>query len=420
MILAGFIDHVWQSSLFVVLAWGLASLLRRNGAHLRHGIWCAASLKFLVPFSMITFIGSKIGENVMGLGTNGSISGAVQQAAAPFIAPATFIASPDSHLTGLAELALMMAWAIGASALVLRWFARWRELNAIVRAAIPSAINAPIPVLSSPTLLEPGVVGIRRPVLLLPEAIAGRLDDGQLQAIVEHELCHVRRRDNLTSALHMIVETVFWFHPLVWWIGARLIHERERACDEAVVRSGHEAQTYAEGILNVCRHYVASKLACVSGVSGADLETRLEAIMKNEAVDGLSRAKSLLLGTTALAILAAPVLVGLTLPSRAQAQTPDAKAQGPTAVTTVGKIQLIDGKRVKLKYQNADVRALLKALADAAQVNLLVSEKVGGTVSVDLAEMPWEQALTIVLNAMGLVKHEKDGIIFVDSATKIA
>ena len=52
------------------------------------------------------------------------------------------------------------------------------------------------------------------------------------------KFCHARRRDNLTAAVHMVVEAVFWFHPLVWWIGARLVDERERACDEEVLRAG--------------------------------------------------------------------------------------------------------------------------------------------------------------------------------------
>ena len=83
--------------------------------------------------------------------------------------------------------------------------------------------------------------GTVRSVLLVPEGIADRLTPRQLEAVLAHELCHVRRRDNLTSAIHMIVEAMFWFHPLVWWIGARLVEERERACDEDVLRLGGEA-----------------------------------------------------------------------------------------------------------------------------------------------------------------------------------
>ena len=60
-------------------------------------------------------------------------------------------------------------------------------------------------ILCSPALLEPGVFGIRRPVLLLPEGITERLTSAQLEAIFTHELCHVRRRDNLAAAIHMVV-----------------------------------------------------------------------------------------------------------------------------------------------------------------------------------------------------------------------
>jgi bla regulator protein blaR1 len=414
--LPAFIDHLWQSSLFVVLAWALSALLRSHGAHLRYRIWWVASLKFLVPFSLLALIGDRFRGSVVDAPMLAPLS-SVQQAVAPFVAPANFISPSPSPAANLVLWVCMFAWVAGFLFVVIRWLARWSELKAIVRSAVPGSVSAAIPVLSSSSLHEPGVVGIRRPVLLLSEQLVAQLDRRQLEAIVEHELWHVRRRDNLTMAIHMSVEALFWFHPLVWWIGARLRQERERACDEAVVRSGHRARSYAEGILRVCRHCVASKLSCVSGVSGADLETRLEAIMKNETVVGLSRVKALLLGATALAIVTTPVVVGLTFPSDALAQAPATKAAS-TGVTPVGKIQLIDGKRVRLKYQNADVRELLKAIADAAQVNILVSDKVGGTVTVDLADMPWERALSIVLNAKGLSKQEKDGIIYVDLAAK--
>ena len=74
--------------------------------------------------------------------------------------------------------------------------------------------------------------------------------------------------DNLTAAVHMVVEGIFWFHPLVWWIGSRLVDERERACDEEVVRLGSEPQVYAESILKTCQFYVESPLSCVPGVTG--------------------------------------------------------------------------------------------------------------------------------------------------------
>jgi len=120
----------------------------------------------------------------------------------------------------------------------------------------------------------------------------------------------------------MLVEAVLWFHPLVWWIGARLIEERERACDETVVREGHDGRAYAEAILNVCEHYVASRLECAAGVSGADLKRRVLEIARNRVMSVLPIRKKLLLGAIALATVMAPIVIGAigSRPTEAQAQ----------------------------------------------------------------------------------------------------
>src|SRR5206468_2258299 len=165
----------------------------------------------------------------------------------------------------------------------------------------------------SPGLLEPGIVGVFHPVLLLPAGIAQRLTAQQLDAVFAHELCHVRRRDNLSSAIHMIAEALFWFHPLVWWIGARLVEERERACDEGVLRLGKEPRIYADAILNVCKLYVESPLVCVSGVTGSDLKKRIEAIMMNRTGQRLNHAKKLLLAGAGVAALAGPFVIGVVI-----------------------------------------------------------------------------------------------------------
>jgi tetratricopeptide (TPR) repeat protein len=123
----------------------------------------------------------------------------------------------------------------------------------------------------------------------------------------------------------MIVEAVFWFHPLVWWIGVRLVDERERACDEEVLRLGNEPQVYAEGILNVCRIYLESPLRCVSGVTGSDLKKRIHAIVAGRVAPNLSFARKASLAIAAIAALAAPLVVGLIVnasPTRTLSQAP--------------------------------------------------------------------------------------------------
>ena len=125
-----------------------------------------------------------------------------------------------------------------------------------------------------------------------------------------HERCHVVWRDNLAGVLHMVVEAIFWFHPLVWWLRVRLVDERERACDEQVLRQGHPPENYAEGILKVCEHYVKSQLTCVAGVSGANLKQRIEAIMNNELIERLNWFRKVVIGITAGVTVAAPIAVG--------------------------------------------------------------------------------------------------------------
>jgi bla regulator protein BlaR1 len=191
-----------------------------------------------------------------------------------------------------------------------RWH-QWRQLRAAKREAVPLAIEGPVRVLSSTARLEPGIFGVFRPVLLLPEGIQKRLTPDQFRAILAHEFCHVRRRDNFWAAAHMLVETLFWFHPLVWWIGARLVDERERACDEDVIALGSEPSIYASGILGVCRWYLESPLPCAPGVTGADLQKRIRAILENVAVARMTVGQKALLVIAAACALAGPIAIGV-------------------------------------------------------------------------------------------------------------
>jgi uncharacterized protein (TIGR03435 family) len=216
---------------------------------------------------------------------------------------------------------LLIIWACGVAAVLLSWSKSWMRVRAAVRAAAPLGLEAPIQVLSSPSLIEPGVFGVLRPVLLLPAGISDHLAPAHLEAILAHELCHVRRRDNLAAAFHMLVEALFWFHPLVWWIGARLVEERERACDEEVLRLGNKPQVYAESILKTCQFYLESPLACMSGVTGSDLKKRVVHIMTEHLADRLNLRKKLLLATAAVAAVALPLASGLVNASENHAQS---------------------------------------------------------------------------------------------------
>src|SRR6185503_11690697 len=192
------------------------------------------------------------------------------------------------------------------------------------------AVPAGIEVRTAPTVLEPGVVGLRRPVILLPAGIESYLTAGQFAAIVAHEVCHIRRRDNLTAAIHMAVEALFWFHPVVWWIGSRLVSTREQACDEHVITETAEAVAYAEGIVTICRRYVETPLMNVAGVSGADVKARIDSILASRIGLNLTLPKRLALITAAVVSLVVPMVTGaIDAAALAAGQLPGAAPAGP-------------------------------------------------------------------------------------------
>ncbi len=321
------INHLWQSTVFAVVAGLLTVAFRNNRARVRYALWFSASLKFFIPLSLLIGLGSLLqpAPSIRPIATP-SVSLAIGQAVQPF--PETASLAPALGAPNWILDSILAVWTLGFLGIALIRFRGWLRIRAAVRTSsllkLPALIPAIIDVRSSPGLLEPGVVGFLRPVLLVPAGIEQRLTPHQLDAVLAHEQCHVRRRDNLTSAIHMIVEAVFWFHPFVWWIGARLVEERERACDEEVLSQGGEPGVYAEAILNVCKLYVESPLACVAGVTGADLKKRIEAIMANRTALRLNVPKKVALAVAGMVALAVPVVIGMmNLPRlRAQAAIP--------------------------------------------------------------------------------------------------
>ena len=95
----------------------------------------------------------------------------------------------------------------------------------------------------------PAVVGVFWPAVLLPVRITTTLTTEQIEAILIHELTHIRRRDHLINILQRVIEAFLFFHPGVWWLSSRLRLERELCCDRAVIESGRNPIDYAETLV---------------------------------------------------------------------------------------------------------------------------------------------------------------------------
>ena len=113
-------------------------------------------------------------------------------------------------------------------------------------------VRRPVRLLQASGPAMPMTWGIRRPVILLP-ADAGEWPAERRRDVLLHELAHVKRHDFLVQLIARVACAIYWFHPLVWLAAARLRVERERACDDQVLRAGATPSVYATHLLDIAR-----------------------------------------------------------------------------------------------------------------------------------------------------------------------
>ena len=220
------INHLWQSSCCALLAGLLAFVLRKNSPKVRYWVWLSASLKFLIPFALLVSLGGVVPRPTQHPVSDAApvFPNTLVQIARPFsptLKPTVSVHTPLDW----APVAIGVVWVLGFLAIMLARCRSWLGFRAALRTGTPIELPIPVPARITPGAEEPGVVGFLRPVLVLPAHFLEHLNPRQLGAILTHELCHVHRRDNLFAGVHMMVEAIFWFHPLVW-----------RGCEEASPR----------------------------------------------------------------------------------------------------------------------------------------------------------------------------------------
>jgi beta-lactamase regulating signal transducer with metallopeptidase domain len=207
-------NHLWQSTGFAALAWVVTLLLRRNQARVRYGVWVAASVKFLVPFSLLIGLGGMLPRPrrpVVAM----PVYSAVDEVGMPFDADvlptgtvaATHISESRSFgwLRTAADWSVILAgvWGCGVLVVLVVWCAvclrvartlrRARRVEAGREAEILRRLEAamggrrrPVTLMLSRELMEPGMFGIWRPVLIWPERLSERLDDEHIEAVMIH------------------------------------------------------------------------------------------------------------------------------------------------------------------------------------------------------------------------------------------
>jgi beta-lactamase regulating signal transducer with metallopeptidase domain len=162
---------------------------------------------------------------------------------------------------------LDVVWLLGVALLSIRTIGGWRMIERLRRTALDEApeavranfarlckrlgINGHVTLRISAQVQGPLAMGIVRSLIILPASALMALTPQQLEAVLAHELEHVRRADYFWNLVQTTVETLFFFHPAVWWLGGRLRQQRELCCDDAAVRACADPLLYATALLRL-------------------------------------------------------------------------------------------------------------------------------------------------------------------------
>jgi len=212
--------HFLYASLVCVAAW-LVTSTPGASANVKYWIWVATFLNFVVPLA-----GCLDGFGAW------DIHGATQ------ITVLAAVGIEAAQHAALASVFLAL-WFIGTSLLLARLYSRIRAERRHASTAehdrAPDLLVQGIPVCFSATR-GPSVEGVLGSRIYLPHGIERQLSEGELDAVLAHEVTHAKRHDNLLRLMYEVALCVLWFHPFLWIMGSRLALYRELSCDEAAIR----------------------------------------------------------------------------------------------------------------------------------------------------------------------------------------
>jgi bla regulator protein blaR1 len=300
-------NHLWQSTIFSIFAWLVVMLLRGSSAKLRHTIWTVATLKFVLPSALIVSLAAAIGVDVssyflsLAWATGNPVWLVYRQHQVFHVAGSSGDAWNHSKI--LLNFFLLV-WFTGTLVLLFRWFKRQIQFYRALRKGIVLqagrefetleiirkrlAIKRDIRIAASERINEPGVWGVWKPIIVFPFEMASQLKDSELEAVLLHEVAHIVRYDNLVSNFQMMICSLFWFHPLIWWIDRQMLAEREAACDEQVMELGSPSKVYVSSLIKVLQFGLGIKVAGVSCAGGSNLRRRIQRIVSQTSRGDLS------------------------------------------------------------------------------------------------------------------------------------
>lgn len=322
------LHFLWQGALLGLLAALAFGLLRNARPQARYAVACAAlAMSLLLPASTLAWL-----------------------LAVPSVEPASalaamFVADPTaSSTTGLQDMLasqattslpwIVMLWASGVATLLLRMAGGLWWVRRLQRQAWPEVgthWQSRADALARTLGLRHGIrvrlfdgdaplaIGWWRPMVLLPAALLARMPAGLLEALLAHELAHIRRHDYLVNLLQAVVEALLFYHPVVWWLSRRIRHERELIADDLAADALGDRRSLALALSELDRMLGATAAGPIPrfahAAHGGQLMSRIQHLLR-------PRQHPLAIGLS-LPLLGI-ALAGVALYAHAQSSAPDA------------------------------------------------------------------------------------------------
>ena len=439
------IHFLWQGAAVALVLAVMLALLRHRSAQLRWALSCAAlALMSLLPVGTAWVVrvdalaqpapapapiaadpipapplvaavelpaepaSPPPAEFVLDLEPAEAASPPVAPAATAHLQPTPAVAWPR-RLHGVVEPALpwaILAWFSGVVLMSTWHLGGWLQVRRMGRLGTRPAgaavqglfsrllrrldVGRGVRLLESARAPVPVVIGWLRPVILLPIGAVTGLTPGQVEAILAHELAHIRRWDCLVQVLQAAMETLLFYHPAVWWVSRQIRQESEACCDEAAVGLSGDRTGYAHALAKVAELGAARRPAFAAAATGGKLLPRIRRLLADDRPAALSFGRGLSGALALAAILAIGMAVALSFPSQsmpldevadlASTQPAGAVRAAPDALTcplsaTVFEVRLPPEKAGRLDAGALAAAAtpadLAKALAEVGRAAVL-------------------------------------------------
>ena len=415
------LHSVWEGAFIsVILA---AVLLATRSARIRYVAACVAMIAVVVGFAITLYrLMPQSIQTFPGF-----------RAAVPFIpvanAPSQANIGP-SWLSILTAVAPWLApfWVIGVLLLSLQrvmsffgvhklrtrgiCFASEEWHAELARLAAQLKISRPVHLLESCFAEIPMVLGHLRPVILMPVGLLANLPSEQIEAVLLHELAHIRRCDYLVNVFQRLVESLLFYHPAIWWISKIMRNERENCCDDIVVSISQRANEYALALAALERNRLPSHQAAVAATGGI-LVKRIRRLLYPKAPAGIwapLAAAMILVATAAVSLAAWPSKTAQSALAETRAQAQPAVARSPqttdesqSAPRSQMAVQLKPLSRAPISIRaTEDSRMIYQTIASLAGVNVEFDPSFASRrASINVSGVSIEQALDAISTIAG-------------------